>query len=46
MADEVVGLRIEVDSNVGEAVGSLRSQLKAAQAEVAAMSEKLFIWEM
>lgn len=40
MADEVVGLRIEVDSNVGEAVGSLRSQLKAAQAEVAAMSEK------
>lgn len=40
MADEVVGLRIEVDSNVGEAVGSLRSQLKAAQAEVAAMAEK------
>jgi len=40
MADEVVGLRIEVDSNAGEAVGSLRSQLKEAQAEVAAMAEK------
>ena len=40
MADEIVGLKIQVDTNAGEAVGSLRSQLKAAQAEVAALSDK------
>ena len=37
---EVIGLKIQVDSNASEAVGSLRSQLKQAQADVAAMADK------
>jgi len=39
MAIEKV-IDIKVQGNVNEAVGSLRSQLKAAQAEVAALSDK------
>lgn len=37
---EVVGIQIQVGGNAGEAVGSLRKQLKEAQAEVAALSDK------
>lgn len=37
---EVVGVQIQVGGNAGEAVGSLRKQLKEAQAEVAALSDK------
>lgn len=37
---EVVGVKLQIESNAGEAVGSLRKQLKEAQAEVQALSEK------
>lgn len=40
MAQEIVGVKIQVEGNGGEAVGSLRKQLKEAQAEVQALSDK------
>lgn len=40
MAQEIVGVKIQVEGNAGEAVGSLRKQLKEAQAEVQALSDK------
>lgn len=40
MAQEVVGIKIQVEGNTGEAVGSLRKQLKEAQADVTTLSDK------
>jgi hypothetical protein len=41
MAEEIVGLKIQVDgSDVGKSVGSLKQQLREAQGEVNALSEK------
>jgi len=41
MAEEIVGLKIQVDgSDVGKSVGSLKQQLREAQSEVAALSDK------
>lgn len=41
MAEEIVGLKIQVDSSdVGKSVGSLKQQLREAQNEVNALSEK------
>jgi hypothetical protein len=41
MAQETVGIKIQVDSGeAGKSVGSLKSQLREAQAEVMALSEK------
>ena len=41
MAEEIVGLKIQVDgSDVGKSVGSLKQQLREAQNEVNALSEK------
>ena len=41
MADEIVGVKVKVDgSEVGASVGSLKKQLKEAQAEVQNLSDK------
>lgn len=40
MAQEVVGVKLQIESNAGEAVGSLRKQLKEAQADVTTLSDK------
>jgi len=41
MAEEIIGLKIEVDgSDVGKSVGSLKKQLREAQNEVTALSDK------
>lgn len=41
MAQEIIGLKVEVDgSSATKSVGSLKQQLKEAQAEVTALSEK------
>lgn len=41
MADQVVGIKINVEgADAGKSVGSLKSQLREAQAEVATLSEK------
>jgi hypothetical protein len=41
MAEEIVGVKIEVDgSDVGKSVGSLKKQLREAQNEVTALSDK------
>ena len=41
MAEEIIGLKIEVDgSDVGKSVGSLKKQLREAQNEVTTLSEK------
>lgn len=41
MAEEIVGVKIQVDgSDVGKSVGSLKQQLREAQNEVNALSEK------
>lgn len=40
MADEIIGLKVQVDTNAPEAVGSLKKQLREAQAEVAALADK------
>lgn len=41
MAQEIIGLKVEVDgSSASKSVGSLKQQLKEAQAEVAALSDK------
>jgi chromosome segregation ATPase len=41
MAEEIVGLKIQVDgSDVGKSVGSLKQQLREAQNEVTALSDK------
>ena len=40
MAQETAGVNIVIKSNAAEAVGSLRKQLKEAQAEVQALSDK------
>ena len=40
MAQEIVGVKIQVESNASEGVGSLRKQLKEAQAEVQTLADK------
>lgn len=41
MAEEIVGVKVKVDaSDVGKSVGSLKQQLREAQAEVTALSDK------
>jgi hypothetical protein len=41
MAEEIVGVKVQVDaSDVGKSVGSLKKQLREAQNEVTALSEK------
>jgi hypothetical protein len=41
MAEEIIGVKVEVDaSDVGKSVGSLKKQLREAQNEVTALSEK------
>ena len=40
MAQEIVGVKIQVESNASESVGSLKKQLKEAQADVQALSDK------
>jgi len=41
MAEEIVGIKVKVDgSDVGKSVGSLKQQLREAQNEVTALSEK------
>lgn len=41
MAQEIIGLKVEVDgSSASKSVGSLKQQLKEAQAEVVALSDK------
>ena len=40
MAEEIIGLKIEVESNAGEQLGSLRSQIKAATQDLIAMRDK------
>lgn len=41
MAEEIVGVKVKVDaSDVGKSVGSLKQQLREAQGEVNALSEK------
>ena len=40
MAQEVIGLKVEVESNAGEQLGSLRSQIKAATQDLIAMRDK------
>jgi len=41
MAEEIVGVKVKVDaSDVGKSVGSLKQQLREAQAEVSALSDK------
>lgn len=41
MAEEIVGVKVKVDaSDVGKSVGSLKQQLREAQGEVTALSEK------
>jgi hypothetical protein len=41
MAEEIIGIKVQVDaSDVGKSVGSLKKQLREAQNEVTALSEK------
>lgn len=41
MAEEIIGVKVQVDaSDVGKSVGSLKKQLREAQNEVTALSEK------
>ena len=40
MAQELVGIKIQVEGNANESVGSLKKQLKEAQADVQALSDK------
>jgi len=41
MAEEIIGVKVQVDaSDVGKSVGSLKQQLREAQSEVAALSDK------
>jgi len=41
MAEEIIGVKVKVDAgDVGKSVGSLKQQLREAQAEVTALSEK------
>ena len=40
MAQEIVGIKLQVESNAGESVGSLKKQLREAQTEVATLSDK------
>ena len=41
MAEEIIGVKVKVDaSDVGKSVGSLKQQLREAQNEVNALSEK------
>jgi len=41
MAEEIIGVKVQVDaSDVGKSVGSLKQQLREAQNEVTALSEK------
>ena len=41
MAEEIIGVKVQVDSSdVGKSVGSLKKQLREAQNEVTALSEK------
>ena len=41
MAEEIIGVKVKVDaSDVGKSVGSLKQQLREAQSEVNALSEK------
>lgn len=41
MAEEIIGVKVKVDaSDVGKSVGSLKQQLREAQAEVTALSDK------
>lgn len=40
MAQEIVGVKIQVEGNAGESVGSLKKQLREAQADVQMLSDK------
>ena len=40
MAQEIVGVKIQVEGNANESVGSLKKQLREAQADVQALSDK------
>jgi len=40
MAQELVGIKIQVEGNANESVGSLKKQLREAQADVQALSDK------
>lgn len=40
MAQEIVGVKIQVEGNASESIGSLKKQLREAQNEVTALSEK------
>ena len=41
MAEEIIGVKVKVDAgDVGKSVGSLKQQLREAQNEVTALSEK------
>ena len=41
MAEEIIGVKVQVDaSDVGKSVGSLKQQLREAQSEVVALSDK------
>lgn len=40
MAQEIVGIKIQVEGNANESVGSLKKQLREAQADVQALSDK------
>jgi hypothetical protein len=41
MAEEIIGVKVKVDAgDVGKSVGSLKQQLREAQSEVAALSDK------